>query len=399
MKLFFTWLGRTIFKTLIENKYGLRMKKIQFEPISRDELDQEHSQIDIEISSSATNPQDFRLKLQQKIDIYKNKELTNLSDVAYQSFINVGVNFPSLRFNKNLRAVLNKEFVFHSNNLGEYCVPTEKISYYFRIHKDKIKLQNNTMHIRLAGDGVNICKNFQVLNFTFAFLNSIAGEDSLDANTALGNFILRKLHIKSESYTELKEALRELSELLSALKEINVDGTIYKIEWWLGGDLKFLLLVLGLNAANSYYCCAWCVLHKEELSIDICRHKINRKLNADEPGQIHEPIFPFIRIENVIPDPLHLFLRIADKLINNLKPYLEQLDQTFSVELERHTNLNRYVQFLEKEKIKKGCYLDGTQLKLRSLDGVQKKKLFQNINLALLFHLALLYIGISGSSG
>ncbi len=49
MKLFFTWLGRTIFKTLIENKYGLRMKKIQFEPISRDELDQEHSQIDIEI--------------------------------------------------------------------------------------------------------------------------------------------------------------------------------------------------------------------------------------------------------------------------------------------------------------------------------------------------------------
>ncbi len=309
-----------------------------------------------------------------------------MSDVAYQSFINVGVNFPSLRFNKNLRAVLNKEFVFHSNNLGEYCVPTEKISYYFRIHKDKIKLQNNTMHIRLAGDGVNICKNFQVLNFTFAFLDVIIeNENILDANSAQGNYILGKFHIKSECYNELKEALKELSEKLFALKELNIDGVMYKIEWWLGGDLKFLLLVFGLNAANSNYCCPWCTLLKEAFSENLCQHRINRKLSASEPGQIHDPIFSFIKIENVIADPLHLFLRVADKLINNMKQNLEELDRTFSVDLEAHTNLNTYVSFLEELKIKKGYYLDGTQFKLRSLDGVEKKKLFQNIDLVALF--------------
>ncbi len=77
---------------------------------------------------------------------------------------------------------------------------------------------------------------------------------------------------------------------------------------------------------------------------------------------------------------------LAKTCIYGVMSFAEQYsNQTFSVELELHTNLNRYVQFLEKEKIKKGCYLDGTQLKLRSLDGVEKKKLFQNINLGLLF--------------
>jgi len=43
----------------------------------------------------------------------------------------------------------------------------------------------------------------------------------------------------------LKTALKELLDELKTLKTIEVDGTEYTIEFWLGGDLKFLALVLG----------------------------------------------------------------------------------------------------------------------------------------------------------
>jgi hypothetical protein len=43
----------------------------------------------------------------------------------------------------------------------------------------------------------------------------------------------------------LKEALKELVALIKSTKEIDIDGEKYKIEYWLGGDMKFLLLVLG----------------------------------------------------------------------------------------------------------------------------------------------------------
>lgn len=40
------------------------------------------------------------------------------------------------------------------------------------------------------------------------------------------------------------------------------DGTEVEIELYLGGDYKFLLQVMGMNAANSQYACLFCFVHK-----------------------------------------------------------------------------------------------------------------------------------------
>ena len=52
---------------------------------------------------------------------------------------------------------------------------------------------------------------------------------------------------ESDTVNELKIALTEVIDELKLLKEIVVDGIEYKIEFWLGGDLKFLALILGKN--------------------------------------------------------------------------------------------------------------------------------------------------------
>jgi len=61
--------------------------------------------------------------------------------------------------------------------------PKDKIVYYVNQFKNQITIQNNTLHIRLAGDSTNIGKNISVLNFSFGFLDKIKFENSEQLTT------------------------------------------------------------------------------------------------------------------------------------------------------------------------------------------------------------------------
>ena len=167
-----------------------------------------------------------------------------MSDKTYQDFINEGSQFGSLRFARKCRSILNSQFKYKRNNYGVFNDPEQKIKYYLRLQKDNLNIVENTIHIRLAGDGTNIGKNFSVLNFSFSFLNKHSNEKT-SVSSETGIFLLGVFKIKSECYTSLKEALKELVAHLKKTKEIAIDGVKYKIEYWLGGDTKFLLLILG----------------------------------------------------------------------------------------------------------------------------------------------------------
>ena len=53
-------------------------------------------------------------------------------------------------------------------------------------------------------------------------------------------------------------------------------GKQFYLEIFLGGDWKFLLTMMGLNAANSKYTCLYCKIDKKDRIINlICpNHKI-----------------------------------------------------------------------------------------------------------------------------
>ena len=119
---------------------------------------------------------------------------------------------------------------------------------------------------------------------------------------------------------------------MTAKGKMNVDGQEIKTELYLGGDYKFILLMLGLKGATSNYACAWCKTHKND------RWRINNdytsyntpplartlkemfemsKKSRDNYCCDKQPILN-IPLDRIVVDELHLMLRITDILIGNL---------------------------------------------------------------------------------
>ncbi len=98
-------------------------------------------------------------------------------------------------------------------------------------------------------------------------------------------------------------------------------------------------------------------------------------------GQNKEPIIGFIETKNIIPDILHCFLRVSDKLIGSLRSDLQQMENTFSNNIELNIYFKKYVCFLERIKIRKPYYIGkDNNLHLRDLNGDEKIKLFNQID-------------------
>ena len=66
-----------------------------------------------------------------------------------------------------------------------------------------------------------------------------------------GNYVLAIIKT-TESYDNLKSSLADLNNKMLHLKEICVGNYKYNIEYFLGGDWKFLACVCGLGAARFH---------------------------------------------------------------------------------------------------------------------------------------------------
>ena len=128
-----------------------------------------------------------------------------------------------------------------------------------------------TIKIKLSGDGTNIGRRLTVVNFTFTILN----EKEL-AMGEKGNYVLALIKT-TETYDNIRESPADLRMEMSNLKEISVNNCTYQIEYFLGGDWKFLALVCGLGRANEDYACVWCKCPKQQ------RWDTSKKWSISEP--------------------------------------------------------------------------------------------------------------------
>ena len=128
--------------------------------------------------------------------------------------------------------------------------------------------------------------------------------------------------INKESHENIKKCLKSLTDKLKVIEEIEINNQIYQIEFFAGGDLKWLSNCFGINAANSKYPCPFCKFEMQDLMTDddiaqnwpITRNH-NEALNSfhlnsvdERQGYINAPILDFISFDNIIADILHLFL-------------------------------------------------------------------------------------------
>ena len=116
----------------------------------------------------------------------------------------------------------------------------------------------------------------------------------------------------------------------------------------------------------------------------------NKSTEHQKCGCINPPIFPCIPITRVIPDILHLYLRISDVLTNLLILELRRLDgiDKINAKVTVINRINQYEKFLNEEcKISFHFYTErgSKEVKWRYLVGPEKLKLFSKINLPAMY--------------
>ena len=283
---------------------------------------------------------------------------------------------------------LRKRLIFHVTKLE-------------RQYREANKELPTTIRVKLTGDGTQIARGFTVVNFAFTILEEDELVCSAKGNHSIGIFKV------SENYDDLAAALKDFIEEAKDFEVVTVQGKVHNLQYYLGGDWKFLALVCGLESATSEYACIWCKCPKRQRwdmsltwSFDserggrttdeiIDKSKL-AKSSKNRFNCCRPPLFSFIPMKRVVIDSLHLFLRIADVLINLLIRDLRRLDGIglTTANCSQSKNLDAYIDFLNNEcKIRFRWYTDKESKKVtwRDLTGPEKIKLFDRINITVLF--------------
>ena len=210
-----------------------------------------------------------------------------------------------------------------------------------------------------------------------------------------------------ESYASMQACLSDIKQEMESLKSITVNDITFDIEYYLGGDWKFLAMATGIDSATSNFACIWCKCPTDQRANTI------RKWSITDPGQgartIEEniklasrstskfnvsntPLFPSIPLTRVVVDNLHMFLRVSDVLIDLLISELRTLDKiNQTTKLKSLDNLTHLATF---EKSVKDLGISGfsfwigresRKLKWRTFTGPEKLKILSSLDLVTLF--------------
>ncbi|XP_048587411.1 uncharacterized protein LOC125570187 [Nematostella vectensis] len=203
----------------------------------------------------------------------------------------------------------------------------EVISKYLDSHPS-FDFTKNPLKVKISGDGAKMSRttNFMILSFSLL--------QSGEYNASKGNHTIGIVN-GPEQYETLKVSynslIKDINEHVKA-KKVTLGDKEIPLEFFLGGDLKFLLLSMGLSGATSDYACLWCIVHKSQrwnmkhestyYNSDTMKRTIKSlkewcTKKKENYCCINPPLFE-IELDHVILDELHMMLRITDRLTENL---------------------------------------------------------------------------------
>lgn len=212
---------------------------------------------------------------------------------------------------------------------------------------------------------------------------------------------------QSPTMQSLKNCLKDIISEVNALLTVMVNGVTFEIVYYLGGDWKFLAIATGIDSASSTFACTWCKcpaldchssthqwsmldpIHgartvEENIALAGSRSKQKYICNV--------PLFTNIPLTHVVVDNLHMFLRVADTLIDLVIHDFRQLDnvnKSMKVQnLEGLTHLSTFQHIVQTMGIPGYTFWIGREskkLKWRTLTGPKKLILFHNISIPEIF--------------
>ena len=196
-----------------------------------------------------------------------------------------------------------------------------KIRGYHLMKNNPSAIRDHLIHVKVTEDGTRISSSIM---HTVVIAFSIIEEKS---NSPQSNHTVALLNT-TEHYEHLSEALEEIRDEIEQISTIEVDGEVYRIEFFLGAEWKFLALNTGIESASATYSCIWCTCPSHDRhdvpkawSVqdkqrgartieDIKTLATVKKRGREKFGCVRQPLFPSIPRDHIIPDVLHLFLRI-----------------------------------------------------------------------------------------
>ena len=162
MKIYIEWIIKSFLKPFFK-KYGFVLANIGLELEDANEALEIPVNIDIKCETNL----EIHSKNKQDLLFYKYKEAVNLSDHKFNELRKCSPAVPLISFAHKCKKKLNNLFQIHTNTSGSFFDPKEKIEFFLNIFHNDMVINDNTIHIRLSGDGTQIAKNLSVLNFTF----------------------------------------------------------------------------------------------------------------------------------------------------------------------------------------------------------------------------------------
>ena len=332
------------------------------------------------------------------------KERFGLSNAAYHQLSMVCQQLPRSWKLKDLTKKLNSKWDIKpcpGNDGVQQSLESrlrERVSHLLLERKVK---SGDTLQVKLSGDGTKVCRKLNVINFTFTLLNE--GEIAMSPK---GNYTIAIIN-STESYDVLATTLSDICDEVKTLTSIEVSGHTFHIEYFLCSDWKFLAIICGLESATSTYACIWCRCPSgqrynmsKEWSItdpkkgartiaEITACHTMAKSSSKRYNCAHAPLFPTIPLDHVVPDVLHLFLRVTDVLFNLLVTDIRRQDgiERCVEELSATTSMSKLEAFLNDTchiPFKFAICKETKMLKWRDLMGPEKLTLLDKINLPVL---------------
>ena len=189
-----------------------------------------------------------------------------MGDSFYHEISMITDSLPRSYLVKQCRDELNKMCKIEPLNAKFEGAKVTSVETVFKIHISDFLKQNSDfdpitdkIKIKINGDGARMTRNSNFILLSFSILQTEESVMSAKGNRTLG------IVNGTESYHTIKESFQSLfNEVndLTAKGKMNVDGQEIKTELYLGGDYKFILLMLGLKGVTSNYACAWCKTQK-----------------------------------------------------------------------------------------------------------------------------------------
>lgn len=318
----------------------------------------------------------------------------SISDAAYYELTAVNEDIPRKYLIVQERSNINE--LFHVERTpgltpGAFVSIKDEITSYI---KRKSIENSQVLKVKLSGDGARVSRisNFVTISISFP-----------DEETSLSTKHIKAIAVIkcNESYEDISVCCNPIFSAFNELinnPEIIIDEKVFKLDLFFNGDMKFIQICMGLSGATSNFACPWCLIHKD---VRTDTSKPSDFYESDDMKRTVQNINshfelkthccknkPLINIEpaKIVPDELHLYLRISDVLLSNLIEDCKQQDTKLEILKQKADQLKTLVEKINECGVNFHTWSDRSgEMNYSSLTGSQYKKLYKSLPDKLLF--------------